>query len=196
MQPYKIAIIVLSGGAALCCQTSKSATEQGGAQSQIVSVPDLGFTYTPPLGLEEVTLPADRERRNHEASHSAKTLDMLLDMHSSTTDTLPDWRQLWIEAYPRALLSKITDTAAEEKMNTAAAGPRGVSVGKPQAIMMAGRTFLMSEFEDKEPPLLKHAKIYTTICKTQLVSFIFVSNSAEQMKSMEDSLKSLNFSGH
>ncbi|HTS38426.1 MAG TPA: hypothetical protein VMH04_22315 [Candidatus Solibacter sp.] len=159
-------------------------------------MPDLGFRYTPPPGLHEVTTPADREARSHAASHSDNTLGMLLDARSNPNDSAPDWHQVWIETYPRARWSKLTDSEAESKMNVVSAGPRGVPVGKPQAITIAGKNFVLSEFEDKEPPLLKHAKIYTTICKTQLVAFIFVSNAADQIKPLEESLKSLSFSAN
>lgn len=177
----------------LSCQTSNDAQTNVAAR-KVVAVPDLGFRYTVPPGLEEVTQPADREARNHAASHTSNTLDLLLDARSTKDDTAPDWHQVWIETYPRVRWPKLTDSAAEEKMNVIAAGPRGSAVTKPQSMVIAGRTFLLTEFEDREPPLLKHARIYTTICKTQLVSFIFVSNSADQVKTMEESLKTLEFS--
>lgn len=190
----KIAAASLGLGIAFFCQTSQISTAQNDKAPQAIPIPDLGFRYTPPPGMEEVTTAADRERRNHEASHSTKTVDLLLDMRSSPTDMLPDWRQVWILAYPRALLANLSDPAAEEKMNNASAGPRGSAVGQPQTVTIAGRNFTVSQYEDKQPPLLKHARIYTTICRTQLVSFIFVSNCADQVTRIEESLKSLSFS--
>lgn len=189
----KIAALLLGINSVFSSQTSSNA-QSNAAATEVVSVPDLEFRYTPPPGLEEVTTPADREERNHAASHSSNTLDLLLDARSDKIDTTPDWRQLWIEIYPRARWSKLTDSAAEEKMNVIAAGPRGSAVSKPRPVVIAGRHFVLSEFEDSEPPLLKHASIYTTICKTQLVSFIFVSNSADQVKAMEETMKTLKFS--
>jgi hypothetical protein len=97
---------------------------------------------------------------------------------------------------PRAQYSNLSDSAAEGKINTALAGPRASLVGQPQSAVLAGRNFLVSEFEQKEPPLIKHAKIFTTICKTQLVSFVLVSNSSQQVSAMEESVKTLNFSSH
>jgi hypothetical protein len=93
-------------------------------------------------------------------------------------------------------LQNMTDAVAEEKFNVALAGPHSKPAGASESTTIAGRSFMVSEFTQGEPPLLEHAKIYTTICKTQLVSFIFVSNSAGQLKAMEESLKSLDFSGH
>jgi len=192
-QLSKIALVLLAGATGLSCQTANNAQAKL-ATREVVSVPDLGFRYTPPPGLEEVTQPADREARNHAASHTGNTLDLLLDARSKKDDTAPDWHQVWVETYPRARWPKLTDFAAEEKMNVVAAGPRGSAVSKAQSVVVAGKTFVFSEFEDSEPPLLKHARIYTTICRTQLVSFIFVSNSADQVKAMEESLKTLEFS--
>jgi hypothetical protein len=90
----------------------------------------------------------------------------------------------------------LTDAAAEAKMNVSLAGPRSIAVGQPQSTVLSGLGFTISQFEQKEPPLIKHAKIFTTICKSQLVSFALVSNSEEQLSALEESLKTLDFSGH
>jgi hypothetical protein len=146
--------------------------------------------------MRDKTSSARAEARSHAGSYTAKAAELILDMSSDDADTTPEWHQLWIFIFPRAQLTNLDDSAAEGTMNTALAGPRAVVVGKPQSSVLAGQSFLVSEFEQKEPPLLKHAKVYTTICRTQMVSFVFVSNSAEQVKSMEESLKTLDFSGH
>jgi hypothetical protein len=91
-------------------------------------------------------------------------------------------------------LSNLSDSAAEEKINTALAGPKATVVVQPMNTVLAGRCFLVSEFEQKETPLTKHAEIFTTICKGQLVSFTLVSNSGKQVSVMEETLKSLDFS--
>lgn len=115
-------------------------------------------------------------------------------MASNERDTAPNWRQLWIFLRPRAALANLSESAAEAKMNTLLAGPRATAVGSPHGVVLAGHKFVVSEFQQSEPPLLKHAKLYTISCKGQLVTLVFVSNPAERLDEMEDSLKSLKFS--
>jgi len=174
-------------------------SRQAGAQGQdrmvqAISVPALGLQYTPPAGMNDKTTPASKQLRDRAATPS-KAAQLILDMSSADPDTSPQWHQIWIFIFPRAQMANLSDAAAEAKMNTALAGPRATSVGDPKATTMGGHNFLFSGFEQKEPPLLKQAKIYTTICKTQLVSFVLVSNSAEPMKELEDSLNSITFAG-
>jgi hypothetical protein len=189
---FRVALLTLVAGIGLSCQTSGSDAPRQG----IVSVPDLGFSYTPPAGMIDKTSPASIQSRSHAASYSSGATQLLLDMSSGANDTAPDWHHVWIFMIPRAQYSTLSDSAAEGKINTALAGPRASPVGQPQSAVLAGRSFLVSELEQKEPPLVKHAKIFTTICKTQLVSFVLVSNSSQQVSAMEESMKTLDFSSH
>ena len=140
-------------------------------------------------------MPTGKEARNHAASNVSKTAVLLLDVSSPDGDTDSDWHQVWVFTYPRAPLSNLDDFAAEAKMNTALAGPRATTIGQPQTKDIAGHSFAVTEFEQREPPLVKQAEVFTTICKGQLVSFVLVSNSGSQVKSMEESMKTLDFSG-
>ena len=191
-----ILVAAVGGSALLACQTAGNGQVQTDAKGRVVSVPDLGFHYTPPADLVDNTTPEGRRLRDHAASYSTKLVLPILDMSSSDSDASPGWRQTWIALFPRAALPNLTDALAEWKVSSALAGSHSKPAGEPQTTTVAGRSFLVSEFTQEEPPLLKHARIYTTISKTQLVSFIFVSNSAEQVKAMEESLKTLDFSGH
>lgn len=183
--------LVLFIGICLACQS----TENGKAQASVVSVPDLGFRYTPPAGLTDKTSPSSREARNHAGSYTGKAAEVILDMSSDDADADQNWHQLWMFIFPRANLAGLDDAAAEAKMNAALASPRSIALGKPQTVARGGRNFLVSEFEQKEAPLVKHARIFTAVCKGQLVSFVLVSNSADQVSAMEQSLNSLNFPG-
>lgn len=188
--PLRVIIVPLLALICLSCQSAGNSTPS----ESIFSVPDLGLRYTPPTGMRDKTSPTARESRTHAASYAGKAAKLLLDMSSDENDTAPDWHQLWVFIFPRALLSNLNDSAAEGKMNTALAGPKAAPVIQPKSILLAGRGFLVSEFEQKEPPLVKHAKIFTTICKGQLVSFALVSNSGAQVSAMEETLKTLDFS--
>ncbi len=156
---------------------------------------DLGIRYTPPEGMVDKTTPASEQAREHANSYKARAAELLLDTASPESDQAPEWHQIWIFHFPRAQLPGMSDWLAEAKMNNSLAGPHAVGVGQPDSANLAGHSFLVSEFEQQEAPLTKHAKIYTTICKTQLVSIVFVSNSAEQIRALENSLKTLSFSG-
>ncbi len=158
------------------------------------SVPDLGISYSPPSGMQDRTSAANKEARSHAASYKGGALNLLLSMSSLEPDNVPEWHQMMIVAYPRARWPNLADSEAEKKLSTLLAGGRATPASKPQSTILAGHEFVVSEFEQKEPPLLKHAKIFTTICKTQLVSFVFVSNSSAQVRAMQDSFKTLDLS--
>jgi len=90
--------------------------------------------------------------------------------------------------------SQLDDAAATQKINAAIAGHKASAVGQPQTMQFSGHKFFVSEFTLIEPPLLKHAEICTVVHKQQLVSFAFVSNSMEQVREMERTLSTIQFS--
>jgi hypothetical protein len=186
---------LLGISASLSCQTSNSA-QQSASQNEVVSVSSLGFRYTPPTGLTDKTSPMNKELRERADSYTTKAAQLLLDMSSNDSDSSGAWHQIWLFIFPRTELANLSDATAERKMNTALAGPHASPAGETAQITISGHRFLVSEFEQREPPLVKQAKIYTTICKTQLVSFVFVTNSAAPMKDLEESLKTLTFSSN
>lgn len=187
----KIILLILSADIGMACQAPSNNEDR----ASVLSIPDLGFRYTLPAGLNDKTSPASREARDHAGSYTGIAAEMILDMSSDEADTAQNWHQLWMFIFPRANMAGLDDAAAEAKMNAALAGPRSTAVGKPQIVARGGRNFLVSDFEQREPPLVKHARIFTAICKGQLVSFVFVSNSADQVSAMEQSLNTLDFSG-
>ncbi|MGA8283264.1 MAG: hypothetical protein WB796_00835, partial [Candidatus Sulfotelmatobacter sp.] len=85
--PFRVASLLLVAGIGLSCQTSGS----GAPKQSIVSVPDLGFSYTPPAGMIDKTSPASVQSRSHAASYSGRATQLLLDMSSGETDTASDW---------------------------------------------------------------------------------------------------------
>ena len=84
-------------------------------------------------------------------------------------DSSPDWHQIRIFIFPRNSLTKLDDAAAEEKMNNALAGPKAIATGATQSTMLAGHRFRVSEFELKEPPFTRHAKIFTALQRSACV---------------------------
>ena len=159
IHPTKVCAMVFSVIVFLSCQSSGVRD----AKSEVVSIPDLGIQYTVPAGMIDKTSAESRQSRDHAASYSQRAATLLLDMSSQEGDASPDWHQIWLFIFPRAGLPNLSDSAAESKMNVALAGPHASAVGQPQSEMIAGHSFLVSEFQVSEPPLLKHGKIYTTI---------------------------------
>jgi hypothetical protein len=188
----KTTSLVLSGAICLIFQVAANSAPA----ENTFSVPDLGIRYSPPTGMQDRTSSANKAARSHAASYTGNALNLLLNMSSLEPDNAPDWHQMMVVAYPRAHWSNLADSEAEKKLNTLLAGRRAIPASKPQSTTLAGHKFVVSDFEQKEPPLLKHAEIFTTICKTQLVSFVLVSNSSAQVSFMEESLKTLDFSSH
>ena len=172
------------------CQTAATSP----SDNKVVAVPDLGFRYTPPPGMMDKTSASSQEARSHAAAYTGKRFDLLLDLSSDEDDASAAWHQVWIFNLPRATWPALSDAAATAKMNSLAAGAKATAIGPPQSAVISGRNFVASEFELNEPPLVKHAKIFTTNCKGQLVAFVFVSNSAAKISAMEESLKTLDFS--
>lgn len=188
----RVAAILLSATVSLSCQTSKVTSNNKGS-GDVLAVPSLGITYTPPAGMHDKTTAENRKLRDRAVEYATKLAVPILDLSSADSDDSAEWHQVWITLFPRAQLAGAGDAVAETKINTALAGPHATPLGESKHVIIGGQNFLVSKFTREEPPLLKHAKIYTTIRKTQLVSFVLVSNSAIQVKGMEESLKSLAF---
>ena len=154
----KAIVLVLFAGICLACHSAETRI----SDNSTVAVPGLGFTYTPPPGMNDKTSAAGVAMRILAGTYSSKAAQLILDLSSKDDDTSLEWHQVWAFIFPRAQLPGVSDTVAKEKMNRALAGPRATPVGKPQGASFAGHDFLVSEFEQKEPPLTKHARIFTT----------------------------------
>ncbi len=190
MRQFRIILLVFVAVSCVSCQD----TSKRQAKEDIFLLPDLGVRYRPPSGMTDKTSPEDRQLREHAASYAGRSAQLLLDISSGEDDTASDWHQVWIFVYPRGLLSKLNDSDAEVKMNIALAGRQATSTSQPRGIVLGGHSFMVSDFERQEPPVLRRARIYTTTCRTQLMSFVLVSTSVPQLNAMEESLKSLDFS--
>lgn len=166
----------------------------GDSPPPIISIPDLNIRYAPPSRMVDKTSTSAMRAREHAASYSARMAQTLLEMSSNDDDTSPDWHQMVLFIFPRAQFSQLDDAAASQKINAAIAGHKASAVGQPQTMQLSGHKFFVSEFTLSEPPLLKHAKIFTILHKGQLVSFAFVSNSMEQLREMEKTLSTAQFS--
>jgi hypothetical protein len=186
----RLSVLVLLSVIGLSCRSEGNGTPG----EAVFSLPELGLRYSPPEGMTDKTSADAKKARTSAGSYSGHVAELLLDLSSDDNDTSADWHQIWVFIYPRALLPKLDDSVAEEKMNAALAGRNATPFGQAQSIVLSGHAFMVSEFQKKEPPLTKDAKVLTTICKSELVSFVLVSNSTSWVNKMQDSLKTLNFS--
>jgi hypothetical protein len=154
------------------------------------------FRYTPPKGFIDETSDARESVRTRAAAwHTNNTFNVLLSMTSGQDDAAPDWRLVSIETYLRSKFAGWTNEAVETKINVWAAESHASAVGDPKLVAMGGASFMVSTFEQSEPPLKKHAHVYSTIRNGQLLVIALTANSEEGVKSLETSLQTLQFGG-
>jgi len=155
--------------------------------------PDLSFRYTPPPGMfDETDSSRESVRTRAAALHSTAVFDVLLALGVGD-DTSPEWFSVGIETFPRARLSTFTDSAAKARINVLAAGARALQIGRPKELTFSGRGFIVSDFEQDEPPLKKHAQVYSTIVGDKFLVFAFAANSAGGVKVAADTMRTLEF---
>ncbi len=161
----------------------------------ILSNAELGFRYTPPANMfDETDSARESIRTRAEALHTSNVFDVLLSMGSGD-DTTPEWFAVGIETFPRSKLSELDDSAAKAKINILAAGARASLIGAPRQATFSGQVFVVSEFEQREPPLVKRARVYSTIRGSKLLTFSFSANSAATIDPIAETMQSLEFSG-
>ena len=63
----------------------------------------------------------------------------------------------------------------------------------PRSVVISGQSFAVSVFGMQEGPIKKGATVWTTVRKGKLLSFAFVANSPEQLETLTETMKSLQF---
>ncbi len=165
-----------------------------GLKDGVFSDSKLDLRYTPPSGLIDETSDAREFVRKKAASlHTSNTMEVLLRMTSEEDDTAPGWQSVGIETYQRANFASLDDAAAEAKFNLWVAGAGVKAVGGQERVSIARHDFIASNFERSEPPLLKHARVFTTIHNGKLIAFAFSANSADKIALIAESLRTLAF---
>lgn len=162
----------------------------------VFSDAELGFRYTPPKGLTDETSDARESVRSHAAAlHTDNTFDVLQSLTSGPDDAAPEWHSVHIQTYARARFAVLDDIAAEARINMWAAGARASEVGHPKTVSIGGLSFVVSNFEQSEPPLLRHARVYSTMRNGKLLVIAFSANSIDKIKPLADSMQTLEFTG-
>src|SRR2546427_3324575 len=189
--PLKVAFFLLSVCVVMLPQSASPPTLVDG----VLSDTELGFRYTPPPKMFDETDSARESVRSRAAAlNSHSVFEVILSMGSGD-DTDPDWIAVGIEAFPRSKLSGLDDMAAAARMNVLVAGARASLIGTPQQATFAGKLFVVSEFEQKEPPLNKRARVYTTVLGSKFLSIAFSANQGENVQRIAKTMATLGFSG-
>jgi hypothetical protein len=149
----------------------------------------LGFRYTPPADMRDFTS-VDRQSVQQKAAArgTTNTLTILLSLRSKSDDTAADWHSVGIETYPRQKVGAVSDRDASQTFSRWVAG-NGKAVGVPSDVTIGQFHFLISTFELQEGQLVKHARIYTTVCDGRMLSLAFSANSSDVLNSIVASMK-------
>jgi hypothetical protein len=181
----------------LCVLFSTAAFGQiaGSGPSPVYSNRALGFSYVIPRWLLDQTKKGQaeiRERAAEKNSHS--TLELLLALSSGSDNKAPNWCSVTVETYPRQALSDMDDAAAEAKMTGWILG-LDQPVSPTQKHMVSGQNFAISVIGMRSVGATKGrgAAVWTTIRKGKLLSFAFAANSPQNLNSLAQTMKSLQF---
>lgn len=151
---------------------------------------ELGFSYTPPSGLRDLTA-AIKESEAARPRNGKPRFESLLRMMSSPDDKAMDWTTLGITTYPRGRdKDKGDDLTASFITNNAVGG--GTTI-KREVTRIAGGDFATTHFQKVEPPLTKYAVVYTTVRKEKFISFFFSGNDRERVLKLAESMNSVRF---
>jgi len=161
----------------------------------VYSNADLGFRYTPPAKVQDITASARAQiQKQAAAAHHPTRFGLLLAMFFDEDDTAPDWLSIAIETLPRSVWPDLDDSHAESLMNASVV--RGArSVGQNESATFSGQKFVVTRFELHEDSLTKHSTVYGTVRRGKLLSFAFAANATEPVDKMAETMKSLSFSG-
>ncbi len=164
-----------------------------GFLGNVYSNASLGFRYTPPGGMRDRTEPFRLQiQERAKVTGTANTLNAVLAMSSGPDDEDQTWHSLTIETYPRNAVSEPDDAKAAAKMSAWVANSKDASA-LPRTVVISGQSFSVSLFGSQEGTVRKGAVVWTTVRKGQLLSFAFAANSPDQLKTLTESIKSLQF---
>lgn len=149
---------------------------------------ELGFSYTPPSGLRDLT---DAARESDSRNRGGRVqFESILRMYSGPDDQAADWVMLGIATYPRGRdKDKGDDVTAGFFTNYSLAG--GTTI-KREVVKIAGRSFSVSYFEKKEP-LKKYGIVYTVVHKEKFICFFFSGNDRVKVNRLAKSMETVKF---
>ncbi|HKT87274.1 MAG TPA: hypothetical protein VJQ59_02475 [Candidatus Sulfotelmatobacter sp.] len=119
-------------------------------------------------------------------------LNALLAMSSGIDDGAKNWGSVTIETYPRKSASERDDVKAEIQMSGWVAHATGATT-PPKFEVISGQRFAVSLFALQDGKIRKGAVVWTTVRRGKLLSFAFAANSPQRLKSLTESMKSVQF---
>jgi hypothetical protein len=186
-----ILLMLAAGTIGISANFAGALGNDGKALSRPYTNADLGFTYTPPNGLRDLTK-ALKESDSTRDQDGRVRFESLLIMASGPDDRAADWVTLGIATLPRGRdKDKGDDVTAGFFTNNALGG--GGATTKREIVKIAGRDFSVSNFEKKEPPLTKYAVVYTVVHKEKFISFFFSGNDRDKVNRLAKSMNTLKF---
>lgn len=183
-------LILVAGAIVLSAGFAGAAGSDEKAAGHPYTNTELGFTYTPPGGLRDLT-EALKESDSAGTRDVRVRFESLLRMFSGPDDQAPDWVSLGIATLPRGRNKDKGDDITAGFFTNHALG--GGTTTKREVAKIAGRDFSVSSFEKKEPPLTKYAIVYTLVHKEKFISFFFSGNDREAVQRLAKSMDTLKF---
>ena len=148
---------------------------------------DLGFSFTPPPGFEDLT--GVLKAKEHSRPPDGRThFSNQLWMVTGSDDTAPDWVSLGIETYPRGRDKDKGDDVTASFITNSSALPGETT--ERIVVKISGREFAVTRVEKKEPPLTKYGVAYTTVLNEQFVTFLFGGNDRSRVEKTAASMNS------
>jgi hypothetical protein len=132
--------------ALLVSPSSNPAAELSSSQGGVFSSVDLGFRFTPPPGLRDLTA-ALKERERRRTPDGRTHFAMLLWMASGPDDTAKDWVALGVETYPRGRDKDRGDDLTASFTTNVSALPG--STTERLVIKLSGQDFAVSRLKER-----------------------------------------------
>jgi len=178
-------VVLLFAGCSVVAQLANLPTS-----ADVYSNKQLAFHYKLPSGMRDKTVRFTL--RFEDPPGTPRTLNTLLAMSSGPDSNSVDWRSITIVTYPRGSLSELDDAKARGQMSAWLAQSKDTNT-MPKTVVISGQIFAVSVFSLQEGTVKKGAVVFTTIRKGRLLSFAFAANSAAQLKTLTETMKTLGF---
>jgi hypothetical protein len=147
-------ILFMAGATVLQTGFGGSQAKDGKTAARPYTNADLGFSYTPPSGLRDLTdaAKADEAARRHDGGVQFKPL---LLMSSGPNDQAADWVTVGITTLPRGRDKDKGDDLTAGFFTNHSLG-QGLTTRR-EIVKFAGQDFSSTHFQKSTPPIVKYA---------------------------------------
>ncbi len=178
--------------AAMTVLASFAISQEPPLAPKVFSDTTLGFRYSPPPGLRDVTEGA-RQDINRRASQAktTKVITMLLMLLSGPDPSAAGWHSVAIETYPREKIQAANDREASVRFARMVVNNAQPEVGEPTDVEIGHFHFVVLRLRGHNGSLTKYGLVYTTVAKGAMLSFGFGANSEGVLERLAKSMKSV-----